>query len=84
MDPAIFKAYDIRGVYGEQLNEEDAWKIGFAAARFLPALLHGFERGQANARKICIGRDMRTHSVPLANALIEGITSQASTLSMSV
>ncbi|MFH1369756.1 MAG: phosphomannomutase/phosphoglucomutase [Planctomycetota bacterium] len=75
MDPGIFKAYDIRGVYGEQLNEEDAWKIGFAAARFLPALLHGFERGQANARTICVGRDMRTHGESLANALIEGITS---------
>jgi phosphomannomutase len=75
MDQAIFKAYDIRGVYPDQLNEEDAWKIGFAAARFLPALMHGFERGQANSRKICISRDMRTHSNALADALIEGITS---------
>ncbi|MCJ7729635.1 MAG: phosphomannomutase/phosphoglucomutase [Sedimentisphaerales bacterium] len=75
MDPRIFKAYDIRGVYPDQLNEEDAWKIGFAAARFLPALLHGFDRGQANARTICVGRDMRTHSESLATALIEGITS---------
>jgi phosphomannomutase len=75
MDPGIFKAYDIRGIYPDQINEEDAWKIGFAAARFLPALLHGFERGQTNSRKICVGRDMRTHSEPLANALIEGITS---------
>jgi phosphomannomutase len=75
MDPGIFKAYDIRGVYPDQLNEEDAWKIGFAAGRFLPALLHGFERGQAKARTICVGRDMRTHSESLANALIEGITS---------
>jgi phosphomannomutase len=75
MDAEIFKAYDIRGVYGEQFNEEDAWKIGFAAARFLPALLHGFDRGQANARSICVGRDMRSHSESLANALIEGITS---------
>jgi phosphomannomutase len=75
MDPGIFKAYDIRGVYPDQLNEEDAWKIGFAAARFLPALMHGFERGQANSRKVCVSRDMRTHSNALADALIEGITS---------
>ncbi len=74
MDPAIFKAYDIRGIYGDQLNEEDAWKIGCAAARFLPSLLHGFDRGQAKARTICVGRDMRTHSEPLAQALISGIT----------
>jgi phosphomannomutase len=75
MDPTIFKAYDIRGIYPDQLNEKDAWKIGFAAARFLPALLHGFDRGQANARTICVGRDMRTHGESLANALIDGITS---------
>ncbi len=75
MDPAIFKAYDIRGIYSEQFDEEDAWKIGFAAARFLPVLLHGFERGQANARTICVSRDMRTHSESLANALMKGIIS---------
>jgi len=74
MEPSIFKAYDIRGIYPEQLNEEDAWKIGCATARFLPSLLHGFERGQANARSICVGRDMRSHSQPLAQALMKGIT----------
>ncbi|MFQ6035872.1 MAG: phosphomannomutase/phosphoglucomutase [Sedimentisphaerales bacterium] len=73
MKPEIFKAYDIRGVYPEQLNEEDAWKIGCATARFLPSLLHGYERGQAHSRSICVGRDMRTHSEPLAQALSEGI-----------
>jgi len=73
MDPTIFKAYDIRGVYPEQLNEEDAWKIGSATARFLPSLLHGYERGQAHSRSVCVGRDMRTHSEPLAQALSEGI-----------
>ncbi len=75
MDPAIFKAYDIRGVYPDQFDEEDAWKIGFAAARFLPVLLHGFERGQANARTICVGRDMRPHGESLVKALTDGITS---------
>lgn len=75
MDPAIFKAYDIRGIYPDQLNEEDAWKIGCAAARFLPSLVTGYQRGQANARSLCVGRDMRTHSAKLADALIEGINS---------
>jgi phosphomannomutase len=73
MDSAIFKAYDIRGIYPEQINEEDAWKIGCAAARFLPSLLYGYERGQPNSQKLCIGRDMRKHSEPLAQALSEGI-----------
>ncbi len=75
MDPQIFKAYDIRGIYPDQLNEEDAWKIGCATARFLPSLMTGYERGQAGANTLCVGRDMRTHSEPLAKALIEGIRS---------
>ncbi|MBN1362085.1 MAG: phosphomannomutase/phosphoglucomutase [Sedimentisphaerales bacterium] len=75
MDPEIFKAYDIRGIYPDQLTEEDAWKIGCAAGRFLPSLMTGYERGQAAGQAICVGRDMRVHSEPLAQALIEGIRS---------
>ncbi|MBN1846334.1 MAG: phosphomannomutase/phosphoglucomutase [Sedimentisphaerales bacterium] len=74
MDESIFKAYDIRGLYPEAVNEEAAWKIGHAAAQFLRSLLHGYERGQANAQSLIVGRDMRTHSPSLAQALIEGIT----------
>jgi len=74
MDPTIFKAYDIRGVYPDQLNEEDAWKIGYASAQFLRSLLHGYARGQAHSQAICVARDMRTHSESLAAALIRGIT----------
>ena len=73
MDSSIFKAYDIRGVYPDQVDEEVAWKIGYAAARFLPSLLSGFERGQARAKSICIGKDMREHSEALSKALIDGI-----------
>jgi phosphomannomutase len=73
MDPSIFKAYDIRGVYPDQLDEEAAWKIGHACAQFLRSLLRGYERGQANAQSICVGRDMRTHSPSLTKALIEGM-----------
>ena len=75
MDPAIFKAYDIRGIYPDQLNEEDAWKIGYASAQFLRSMLSGYERGQANSQALCVGRDMRTHSKSLADALVEGINS---------
>jgi phosphomannomutase len=73
MDPAIFKAYDIRGVYPDQIDEEAAWKIGYATARFLRSLLRGYERGQANTQSLCVGRDMRTHSEAVAGALIEGM-----------
>ena len=73
MDPKIFKAYDIRGVYPDQLDEEAAWKIGNAAASFLRSLLRGYERGQANYQSLCIGRDMRTHSESIAEALARGM-----------
>jgi phosphomannomutase len=73
MDPAIFKAYDIRGIYPDQINEEDAWKIGSATAQFLRAMLTGYDRGQTNAQSLCVGRDMRTHSEALAKAIIKGM-----------
>ena len=75
MNPGIFKAYDIRGVYPDQLKEEDAWKIGCATARFLRSLLRGYERGQTASQSLCVGRDMRTHSEALAKALIDGMNS---------
>jgi len=75
MDPEIFKKYDIRGIYPDQLNEEDAWKIGCATARFLRSLLSGYKRGQLNAQALCVGRDMRTHSKAISQALIEGMNS---------
>jgi phosphomannomutase len=75
MNPDIFKAYDIRGIYPDELNEEDAWKIGCATARFLRSLLRGYERGQAASQSLCVGRDMRPHSESIAKALIEGMNS---------
>ncbi len=58
----IFKAYDIRGIYPEQLNEKTAEKIGKAFVSFL------------GAKKVVVGMDMRPHSIPLFNALAKGIT----------
>jgi len=75
MDSAIFKAYDIRGVYPDQIDEQAAWKIGNAAAQFLRSTLRGYQRGQANAQFVCVSRDMRTHSNSLADSLIEGMIS---------
>ena len=73
MDPAIFKAYDIRGVFKEQFDEHDAWKIGNAAGRFLPSLIRGFERGQTHSQTLVVGHDMRSHSKIVSAKLIEGI-----------
>lgn len=60
----IYKAYDIRGVYPEQLNEEIAEQIGRAYIEF------------TGAKKVVVGRDMRPHSIPLFDALAKGITEQ--------
>lgn len=73
MDPTIFKAYDIRGIYPEQLDEDAAWKIGNATATFLRSLLRGYERGLAERQKLCVGHDMRKHSRSLADALMRGM-----------
>ncbi|HYA99879.1 MAG TPA: phosphomannomutase/phosphoglucomutase [Ktedonobacteraceae bacterium] len=64
IDPAIFKAYDIRGIYGQDLTDEIAYRIGRAAAQYL------------NVSEIAVGRDMRLSSPQLAAALIRGITDQ--------
>ncbi len=71
----VFKAYDVRGLYGDEIDEDLAWKIGYASAQFLRSSLSGYERGQSSTNRIVIGRDMRPHSEPLAKALIDGVTS---------
>ncbi|HMO52497.1 MAG TPA: phosphomannomutase/phosphoglucomutase [Kiritimatiellia bacterium] len=61
---SIFKAYDIRGIYGKDLDEALAGKIGRAFATFL------------GCKKVVIGHDMRPHSVPLFKALADGLMQQ--------
>lgn len=58
----IFKAYDIRGIYGETINEEIVENIGKAFVTFL------------KCKTVVIGRDMRPHSAPLFDALTKGLT----------
>lgn len=73
MNESIFKAYDIRGLYPEQVDEDAAWKIGHATAQFLRSMLHGYDRGMENAQSLVVGRDMRSHSPKLSAALIAGM-----------
>jgi phosphomannomutase len=61
---SIFKAYDVRGTYPDQIDEVIAYRIGAAFAAF------------AQAPRIIVGRDMRMSSEPLARAFIEGVTGQ--------
>ena len=67
----IFKAYDIRGLYPEEINEDAAYRIGWGFIEFLK------NNGELPGRKIIIGRDARLSSDSLFEALCEGIISQA-------
>jgi phosphomannomutase len=60
----IFKAYDIRGIYGSTLTDKLAVDIGRALVTFL------------KCRKVVVGYDMRPHSPGLFKALCEGLTLQ--------
>ena len=70
-----FKAYDIRGLYPEQIDEELAWRTGHAAANFLRKQVSGFASGGDNSNAIVVGYDMRPHSPSLVEALVKGIRS---------
>jgi phosphomannomutase len=58
-DPSIFKAYDVRGTYPEQMDEELAYNIG----RAFPRVLAELQGTPPEEQRIAVGRDMR-HSAP--------------------
>ena len=57
-----FHAYDIRGIYNEDFNKEDVYKIGFFISQHL------------NTKEIVVGRDGRNSSPEIHEALLKGIT----------
>jgi len=60
LDPKVFKAYDVRGLYGSELDEEGAYAIGRAyVEQFEPAT-------------IAVGHDMRTAAPTMAAAVMDG------------
>ena len=66
ISPNIFRGYDIRAIYGQDLNEDIAYTIGLGFGSYIQ------EKGYT---KCLVGHDNRTSSEPLSDALIEGITS---------
>jgi phosphomannomutase len=64
----IFKAYDVRGLYPDPLNEEIALAIGKAFAQLLEA------SPAPRPREVVVSHDMRPHSLSLKAQLIEGLT----------
>jgi phosphomannomutase len=69
IDPGIFKAYDIRGLYGEQIDEDIAYKLGRAFARVIGDL----ESKAVTDLRIGVGRDMRTTAPRLTERYVDGI-----------
>src|SRR4051794_41973018 len=68
----IFKAYDIRGLYGEQMDAETAHLIGRAFARVL-ARLRGKETSEL---RVGLGRDMRLSAPEMAAAVRQGLVEE--------
>jgi phosphomannomutase len=60
LDPKVFKAYDVRGIYPAELDEDGAYAIGRAYVE------------QFEPRKIAVGHDMRLSSPGMAGAVMRG------------
>ena len=72
IDPGIFKAYDIRGLYGEQIDGDAAFAIGRAFARVLSKL-----SGKPTTElRVGLGRDMRLTAPELARRYREGLLTE--------
>lgn len=64
---SIFKAYDIRGIVPDELNEEFAYRLGGAYARYVSRLI------QKQPLRIAVGKDNRLSSDMLTASLIRGL-----------
>ncbi len=63
-NPTILREYDVRGIVGKTLTKEDAWALGRS---------FGSLAADEGARSIAVGRDGRTHSPELEQALVDGL-----------
>jgi phosphomannomutase len=70
--PEIFKAYDVRGLYGEQIDADVAEQIGRAFVR----VLGGLEGKAPGDLRIGLGRDMRLSAPELARRYCEGMVAE--------
>jgi len=68
MKEQIFREYDIRGIYGTELTDENAYLIGKA---FISLIKKDTDK---EPKKLSIGMDARLHSEKLKRSLIKGIT----------
>jgi phosphomannomutase len=64
LSPGVFKAYDVRGIYPEELDEDGAYAIGRAYVQ------------QFEPKRMAVGRDMRLSSPQMAEAVIRGASDE--------
>ncbi|MDH6677712.1 phosphomannomutase [Rhodococcus sp. LBL1] len=69
---AVIKAYDVRGVVGEQIDADFVRDVGASFAR----LVRDEQTGGERVTRIAIGHDMRDSSPELSRAFAEGVTAQ--------
>src|SRR4051794_41304275 len=72
LDPGIFKAYDVRGLYGDQIDGDAAEAIGRAFVRVLSGLV-GTPAGDL---RVGLGRDMRLTAAELAARYRDGMVAE--------
>ncbi len=70
--PGIFKAYDIRGLYGTEMDAETAYLVGRSFAR----VLAGLRGKQPPELRVGLGRDMRIEAPEMSRRLREGLTDE--------
>ncbi|MDB4939678.1 MAG: glmM [Candidatus Doudnabacteria bacterium] len=66
IDQSIFKAYDIRGIYPEQINEENSYIIARAYATYL-------KKNYPDTKKVVVGSDMRLSSPSIKEKVIQAL-----------
>ena len=76
VNPAIFKAYDIRGIYGDEIDSDTALAIGRSFSRVIGAL----EDKPTSELRLGLGRDMRLTAPELAAAYRDGMVAEGATV----
>ena len=70
--PGIFKAYDIRGLYGEEMDGDTAYLVGRAFARVLARL----REKETHELRVGLGRDMRLQAPEMSGRVREGLVDE--------
>ena len=63
----IFKAYDVRAIYPDPLNEDAGWKVGYGTGEFLK------QKNGGKPGVVAVSRDMRPAAPSMSDALIAGL-----------